>query len=185
MTDECPLRVRSYLKGFQLLSRVAVLEATLPLIYVGKVAPNRVSAWARLLAVGVAAACLSVLLIAAALEPSPDGLGTHREMGLSECGFLERTGLPCPSCGMTTSFAWFVRGNLLASLYVQPMGTVLAALCGMAVWAGGYIAFTGRPVHRLIALVPAQYYVIPLLALAMAAWGWKMFIHLHGIDGWR
>jgi hypothetical protein len=137
------------------------------------------------LAGGVAVACLALLLVAARLTPSPEGIGTHRHLGLQECGFLQRTGLPCPSCGMTTSFAWFVRGNVLASLYVQPMGMVLAAICGMCVWAGAYIAWTGRPIHRMLAMLPPKYHVIPLLALAVAAWGWKIFIHLHGIDGWR
>jgi hypothetical protein len=84
---------------------------------------------------------------------------------------------------MTTSFAWFVRGNLLASLYVQPMGTVLAALCCGAVWAGLYVVATGRPVYRLVALAPG-YLVISMLALAIAAWGWKIFLHLSGHDVW-
>jgi hypothetical protein len=144
-----------------------------------------VTGWGRVLAGAIALGCLSLLLVAARLMPSPDGLGTHREMGLQECGFLERTGLPCPSCGMTTSFSWFVRGNLLASLYVQPMGMLLAAICGMCVWGGAYIAVTGRPIHRMVSMLPPKYHVIPLLALAVAAWGWKIFIHLYGIDGWR
>jgi len=106
-------------------------------------------------------------------------------MGLDACAFLHLTGLPCPACGMTTSFAWFVRGNFLASFYVQPMGAVLAMCCGMAVWGGAYIAMTGRPVHRLIASVGPKYHVIPLLSFGVLAWAWKIFIHLHGIDGWR
>ena len=158
---------------------------TAPLVYVRRARTGRVSSWGRLLAAAIAVGCLTLLVTAARLTPSPDGMGTHRELGLQECGFLQRTGLPCPSCGMTTSFAWFVRGNLLASFYVQPMGTVLAGLCGMAVWAGAYIAITGRPAHRMLAMIPPQYHVLPLLVLALAAWGWKMFIHLHGIDGWR
>jgi hypothetical protein len=85
---------------------------------------------------------------------------------------------------MTTSFAWFVRGRLLASLYVQPMGAVLAALAGCCVWAGLYLAFTGRPVYRLLYLRPGGHYFLPLLGLGIAAWAWKIFIHLRGIDGW-
>jgi hypothetical protein len=148
-------------------------------------APIRIPWWGRLLAVAVSLGCLSLLVIAARLTPSPDGLGTHRELHLQECGFLERTGLPCPSCGMTTSFAWFVRGNIAASLYVQPMGTVLAILCGMTVWGAAYVAATGRPLYRLVAGIPARYHALPLLVLALIAWAWKMFIHLHGIDGWK
>ena len=146
---------------------------------------TRIPWWGRLIASLVSLGCLSLLVIAARLTPSPDGLGTHQQMHLQECGFLQRTGLPCPSCGMTTSFAWFVRGNIAASLYVQPMGTILAILCGMTVWGAGYVAAVGRPLYRLVAAIPARYHALPLLVLALIAWAWKMFIHLHGIDGWR
>ncbi len=86
---------------------------------------------------------------------------------------------------MTTSFAWFAHGNIPASLYVQPMGFMLAVICGMAFWGGAYVAVTGRPVHQILAIVPERMYLIPLLTLAIVGWGWKMYIHLHGIDGWR
>jgi hypothetical protein len=127
---------------------------------------------------------LALLIIAAELTPNALGLGTHRGLGLPECGFLLRTGLPCPSCGMTTSFAWFIRGNFIASIYVQPMGALLAAACGMAVWAGAWIGVTGRPAHRLLSSALSPRVLVGLLGFALAAWGWKIFIHLHGIDGW-
>lgn len=140
--------------------------------------------WGRAIAVAVAGGCLALLIVAAFLTPSPDGLGTHRELGLSECQWLRTTGLPCPGCGMTTSFSWFVRGNVLASFYVQPMGCVLAALCCLGFWAGAYVAITGRPIYRLLAVIPSRYVYLPLLGLAIAAWAWKIAIHLSGHDGW-
>lgn len=85
---------------------------------------------------------------------------------------------------MTTSFAWFVRGNVAASIYVQPMGAVLAALCCCTVWGGLYFAVTGRPVYRLLELAPGQYLLVPLGVIAIAAWIWKILIHLSGHDGW-
>jgi hypothetical protein len=86
---------------------------------------------------------------------------------------------------MTTSFAWFARGNLAASFYVQPMGMVLAVLTAAGFWVALYIGLSGKPALRLLRVVPARYYLVPLFALAVAAWGWKMFIVLRGIDGWR
>lgn len=106
-------------------------------------------------------------------------------MGLSRCGFMERTGLPCPSCGMTTSFAWFTRGNLAASLYVQPMGTLLAVAAAVTVWVGAYVAFTGRPVYRLFKLLPGRYGFLCVMAFAILAWGWKIMLVLNGRDGWQ
>lgn len=158
----------------------------MPIIYA--VPPRRdvVHPAARLLAAGVAAGCLAVLLLAAWLPPSPTGTGTHtRGLGLPPCNFLSTTGVPCPACGMTTSFSWFAKGNLPASLYVQPMGAILATLAAASVWAGFYIAISGRPAHRLLGLVPSRYTLLPLLFLGVAAWGWKILIHLKGVDGWH
>jgi hypothetical protein len=159
--------------------------ATAPLLIYTRIGPpDRVSATGRVLAGLIGAACLAVLLLAVWLQPSPAGVATHTEMGFDECQFLKRTGLPCPSCGMTTSFSWYVRGNWLASFYVQPMGFLLAVLATAAVWAAAYIAITGKPAHRLVRLIPSRYYLLPLLLFAALSWGWKMFIHLRGIDGW-
>lgn len=165
--------------------KLPILQSELPMVYVSAGSAARVPSWGRLLAAAVAIGCLSLLVVAAFLPPSPDGLGTHTQLGLQQCGFLLRTGLPCPSCGMTTSFAWFVRGNIVASFYVQPMGMILALLCGMSFWTSAYVAVTGRPVYRLVSSLPPKYHLFPLLVFALMAWGWKIFIHLHGMDGWR
>ena len=159
--------------------------AAAPLIYSRAAERARLSPVARLLALVIGAACLGVLTVAMILTPSPEGVGTHTSLaGFQDCQFLRRTGLPCPSCGMTTSFAWFVRGNVLASLYVQPMGFALAVLTTATAWAALYVAASGKPAYRLLRLMPASYYLIPLFALAVAAWGWKMWLRLRGLDGW-
>ena len=146
---------------------------------------QRLTPLGRMIALSVAIACLAVLVTAVALEPSRAGVATHIALGFADCQFLTTSGIPCPSCGMTTSFAWFVRGNLPASFYVQPMGTLLAAAAGMAFWGGLYIAATGKPVYRrLLAELPPVYYVIVPLALGIAAWAWKIFIHVRGVGGW-
>jgi hypothetical protein len=104
-----------------------------PLIYSGPTpVPNLTVGW-RAFSLCISAACLTVLILAATVTPNPAGVGTHAELGMYDCQFLARTGLPCPSCGMTTSFAHFVRGNFLASLYVQPdIGGDLALMTGIA-----------------------------------------------------
>jgi hypothetical protein len=85
---------------------------------------------------------------------------------------------------MTTSWAWASKGRLAASFYVQPMGTILALMAAACVWGGLYIALTGRPAHRLLRLLPTRYTLLPLLLLAVLAWGWKILIHLNKWDGW-
>jgi hypothetical protein len=156
-----------------------------PAIYTGPAPAPPVSAGWRLASLVISAGCLSVLLVAAKLTPNPEGVATHTALGLQECQFLAHTGLPCPSCGMTTSFSLFVRGKIFGSLWVQPMGTVLAIITTLTFWIALYVAITGKPIARLMRMVPSRYYVGPLLAWALIAWGWKIFIHLKGIDGWR
>jgi len=168
-----------------LLRTVARLSESVPIIYTRAATPGRLGPLARLLSLGVALASLTVLTVAAYVEPNRAGIGSHSSsLGLPQCGFLQTTNLPCPSCGMTTSFSHFVRGNLLASVYVQPMGAVLAAMACASVWAGLYIAFTGRPAFRLLRLLPGRYYLMSLFGLALAAWAWKIMLRLNGWDGW-
>jgi hypothetical protein len=116
------------------------MEASSPAIYARAQSLDRLSLPSRLGALAISLSCLAVLLVAAKLQPSPNGLGSPRQLGLQECQFESRTGLPCPTCGMTTSFAHFVRGQIPASLWVQPMGTLIALLTTMAFWAALYIA---------------------------------------------
>ena len=106
--------------------------------------PLVLSALTRRMRVGVvviAAGLVALFLVAAWLNPyesdgSPRGFGTHTQLGLPECNFMRLTGLPCPSCGMTTSFALLMHGDALGSLRVNPVGTLLAVfLIGMIPWS--------------------------------------------------
>lgn len=156
-----------------------------PTIYSRQLEAARLGVGERLLALVIGLSCGAILAIALTLHPNPNGVGTHAGfVGLQPCRFLDRTGLPCPSCGMTTSFSWFVRGNVLASIYVQPMGFILAVLTCACLWVAFYVAITAKPAHRLLRLLPTHYYLFWILGLAVAAWGWKMFLRLKGLDGW-
>lgn len=161
-----------------------MVTPSVPAIYASKLTPGRLTVWARLLALGIAAGCLAVLIIAACLPPDAAGIGSHRKLGLEPCQFEFRTGVPCMTCGMTTSFAHFVRGQIFASVYVQPMGMVLALATAVVFWAGLYIGVTGRPVYRALRFFPLKVYLIPLFTLMILAWMWKIWIHLTGRDGW-
>jgi hypothetical protein len=164
---------------------IETLEETVPIIFTPPVERQTLTPGGRVAALMISLAALSVLIIGLQLQPSREGTGTHLQMGLQRCQFLRNTGLPCPSCGMTTSFSWFVRGNWLASLYVQPGGFALALLCGAIFWAALYAAVTASPLHRLLREIPGIYSVPIILGFFIAAWGWKIFIHLKGIDGWH
>jgi Protein of unknown function (DUF2752) len=155
-----------------------------PAIYTRTVRPPALSWWARWLAGAISLGSLAALIIGARLTPDPKGISTHTEIGFLPCQFERRTGIPCPSCGFTTSVSHFARGSPIASFYVQPMGFIIAIAFAAAVWVGAYIAISGRPVHRLITFIPGRAWLIFLLAFAIGGWAWKIFIHLTGRDGW-
>lgn len=137
------------------------------------------------MAAGLASGCLAILLIGAKLHPNGEkGISTHTELGLAACQFEKRTGLPCPSCGFTTSVTYFAHGNVLASIYIQPMGFVIALFASATVWIGFYIALTGKPVHRLLERLPGKAWLLGLLSIAVVAWAWKIWIHLTLHDHW-
>jgi hypothetical protein len=81
----------------------------------------------KLVAWGMLLSACAVLAVAAWLQPSPAGYGTHTQLGLPPCNFLRLTHLPCPSCGMTTCFTWMVRGQIAKAFLANPFG-ILAFL---------------------------------------------------------
>lgn len=88
--------------------------------------------------------CALTLATAVWLKPSPAGHGTHEALGLPPCGFILRSGLPCPTCGMTTSFAHAVRGRFISAFVVQPAGFAFAILTVVLMFSAGSIAITGH-----------------------------------------
>ena len=148
-------------------------------------ASPRLSFRGRLIALVLALGCLMVLVTAASITPARKGVETHLQLGLSPCSFYRTTGIPGPDCGMTTSFAWFVRGNLVASFYVQPMGFVLALLTMVTATSGVFVALTGQPVYSHLRYRVYPPFVLMILVIwALAAWAWKAYSHAHGLDGW-
>lgn len=77
-----------------------------------------------LLAAGTALAGL--LLIAANLRPESKGYGTHEQLGLPPCTFMTLFNRPCPSCGMTTSWAEMMHGRPLEAFRTNAGGALLA-----------------------------------------------------------
>jgi len=78
---------------------------------------------------------LAGFLFATQLQPSARGYGTHQQLGLPPCSIQLIFGIPCPSCGMTTSFALFVRGQIPAAFQANPAGLYLAIVCsGLMPW---------------------------------------------------
>ena len=76
----------------------------------------------KLVAAGALVAACAILAISAWLTPAAAGYGTHTQLGLPPCNFLKLTHLPCPSCGLTTCFAWAIRFEFWKALVANPFG---------------------------------------------------------------
>ena len=101
---------------------------------------------------------MGLLVIAAWLQPESSGMGTHRQLGLPPCTFLVLFGIPCPSCGMTTSWSHFMRGEFGQARSANAGGVCLAALAAIGSMWSLLAAIRGDsypalPRHFLIALV--------------------------------
>ena len=79
----------------------------------------------RLVGLLLAAPTGSVLGTAAWLDADPAGVGTHRQLGLGGCTILTSFGVPCPMCGMTTTFTHLAHLDVVAGALNQPFGVVL------------------------------------------------------------
>lgn len=117
-----------------------------------------------------------IFILSFRLIPSSEGHGTHRQLGLPACGFLTVTGYPCPSCGITTSFSHFVRGDLYDSLRVQPFGFVLfVVLCGGCIMSI-YALIKSIPISHFLDSVVFEKLQVILLTIFILSWGFKILV---------
>ncbi len=65
------------------------------------------------------------------LTPSSVGMGTHRSLGLPPCLFQQLTHLPCPSCGLTTSWTYLAHLEWIKAFLVHPFGPPLFLIVGV------------------------------------------------------
>ena len=90
-----------------------------------------------------------------------------------QCGFKQDTGLPCPTCGMTTSTLAFAQGKILEAFYIQP---ACAFLCSLLLITGilAFLITTFGIYFRFITLffteVKIRYMILALLIIIAAGW---------------
>jgi hypothetical protein len=129
----------------------------------------------------VAGGLVGIFILAELLNPygtdgKPLRLETHRQLGFPRCTFYDWTGSPCPSCGMTTSFALLVRGDVLSSCQANSVGTLLALFCLFVIpWSIVCVA-RGR-LYFVRSLEPALTVLLAIfLALMLLRWGLVLWL---------
>jgi hypothetical protein len=93
------------------------------------------------------------------------------------CGMKQRTGLPCPTCGMTTSVLAFARGDLVTAFYVQPAAAFLNSLLVAGAFFAFLIAAFGvyfSALDRLFAEIKIRHVAVGLLVILAAGWAVTM-----------
>jgi len=99
------------------------------------------------------------------------------ERWLGPCGFKQRTGLPCPTCGWTTSALEFVQGEVLQAFYIQPAAAffcctlvVVAILALLTAVFGVYFRF----IERFFTEVKVRHIVLAVVVIIIAGWAVTM-----------
>jgi hypothetical protein len=123
----------------------------------------------------MAVAIIGVFALARWLDPyDADGMprrfGTHRQLGMPTCTFLAFTKMPCPSCGMTTSFSLLFHGDIGNSLRVNFAGTLMAALFAVAIPWSLASAVMGRLLGIRSVERTVTWFVVGLIGLLVARW---------------
>ena len=122
----------------------------------------------------LASGLVAVLVTALRLSPDPRGYGTHTQLGLGACAFREMTGKPCPSCGMTTAFAWTMRGRFAESWRANPAGAMIAPTCLALVPWLIFASISGRTRPFRSAEGPLVGVVLAAVALALLSWAFRL-----------
>jgi hypothetical protein len=134
--------------------------------------------WVRGTLLVIVAGLVAVFTIAVLLNPyNPDGtprtMATHTTwpLNLPDCTFKTLTGLPCPSCGMTTSFSLLMHGDPVNSLRANWVGTGLAVFCLVLIpWALASV-WLKRPLFLASVERALAYAVVGFLLLMLLRWG--------------
>jgi putative effector of murein hydrolase LrgA (UPF0299 family) len=136
--------------------------------------------WVQGVLLGLAGGLILVFGIAAWLRPyhkdgAPKTIETHRDLGLPPCSFYAVTRYPCPACGMTTSFALLMHGDLVNSLRANWAGTILAVLGLLFIpWSVASVFYRRtlfiRSVERTVTILMLSFMTMMLLRWGVVVW---------------
>jgi len=92
---------------------------------------------------------------------------------LGRCGFKQNTGLPCPTCGMTTATKAFAQGKILQAFYIQPAGGLfctIAAFAGILAFITAVFGVHFHFVTRFFAEVKVRYIILAVVIVILSGW---------------
>ena len=92
---------------------------------------------------------------------------------MGRCGLKQNTGLPCPTCGMTTAMLAFSQGKIRQAFYIQPAAGFLCSVLVFAAILSFFISVFGiyfRFVQRFFTEVKLRYILLALLIIILSGW---------------
>lgn len=108
-----------------------------------------------------------VVALSAWLSPDRRGFGTHQQLGLPPCSFEAVTHVPCPGCGLTTSFTNMAHLHVVDAFRAHLMGPLLFALTLAVALAAPVAIRRGWSVQGVLALPWLTAYLGVTLAAGM------------------
>jgi hypothetical protein len=135
--------------------------------------PHR-PATVRFWAAAVIGGAILVFSLAAGLDPPDAGFGAHEQLGLGPCAMPIILGVPCPTCGMTTAFAYLAHGRPGMAFHAQPAGFVLAIAVLVAALLAVQALITGRSIAVNWYRVTPPRLALGLAAVLLLGWAYKL-----------
>jgi hypothetical protein len=92
---------------------------------------------------------------------------------LGYCGFKQKYGLPCPTCGMTTATIAFSQGKIFEAFYIQPACTLLCCVLVLIAFLAFFTAVFGKHflfIERFFYEVKVRYIILAIIIIIAAGW---------------
>lgn len=92
---------------------------------------------------------------------------------LGPCGFKQRYGLPCPTCGVTTSALAFVHGEVFESFRIQPAAALMCSVLVVTAFFAFLIAAFGiyfPGLNRFFGELKIRYVILSLAVIIGGGW---------------
>jgi hypothetical protein len=95
------------------------------------------------------------------------------------CLFRNISGLPCPSCGSTRAVISLLNGNLQESLYINPIGLIIASVMILTpIWILTDILFSKSSLLNFYSVIEIFFrkpiIAFPLIFLIVINWIWNI-----------
>jgi hypothetical protein len=130
----------------------------------------------RLTGMLTAVPCWAILAVGLSLTARSKGDGTHTQLGLDACRMMVVDGVPCPTCGLTTSITAAAHGDFGASASANVFGTVLFFVLILVGSIGIVQAVVGRDILGRIFRRRWWFFCGLLITGILAGWAIKLAI---------